>query len=692
MRRLGVNARIAVKKNDQNKLLEMYEDIANVSELFIGFTPENLLLISKGHDVVVGTVFHSIPLVKQIVDANPHILPAYYIQDYEPLFFPTESENWQLARDSFRLVPNMILFAKTYWIANMVQQKHGVMVHKVSPSIDHSVYGLWTESEQKNDHVVIAAMIRPQTPRRGAERTMRLLSRLARSSTKKISFCLFGCTEDDPAFQKLQRDFDYQNSGVLTRPDVASVLAKCDIFIDLSDYQAFGRTALEAMACGCAVMVPVHGGTDEYAIDDVNALVVDSFNEQECFMRLNALLTDHKKIQDMKRCGLISASGYTVKKAALSELDLFRKFLSEHKKSNPVQAKQKLTLMPSRRADGVPAGSGYVRVLLTYGSTRVWQDWDIFECEANILPQPGSADIVIIQRDAGDSTLAQIKSWLKTWRHAGGKLVYEVDDDLLSANALKNRRVRGDIKKLTQKVSWLAKEADIITVSTRALKARFKHLNPNIILIPNLLDADKWMLNKKRRPATGIVKKENPNAVYIGYIGTATHDQDLEIIAEAMNMIEKEYGNKVEIEVIGGFQNLSPFFGKRVGLPKNNEYPGFVDWLHKRVNWDIGVIPLLDDDFNKCKSNLKFLEYASLDLAIVCSDVGSYGDIAEHEKNSLVVKNTTEAWYTAVRDLINNQGKRKSLARQARFDVSIEYTVDQNAEIYLAVLDKAQNQ
>ena len=162
------------------------------------------------------------------------------------MFFPTESENWQLARNSYRLVPNTILFAKTYWIANIVEQKHRVMVHKVSPSIDHSVYGPRIDSEQENEAVLIAAMIRPQTPRRGAERTMRLLSRLAKSSANKVSFCLFGCNEDDPGFQKLQRDFDYQNSGVLTRPEVASLLARSDVFIDLSDYQAFGRTALEA--------------------------------------------------------------------------------------------------------------------------------------------------------------------------------------------------------------------------------------------------------------------------------------------------------------------------------------------------------------------------------------------------------------------------------------------------------------
>ena len=254
---------------------------------------------------------------------------------------------------------------------------------------------------------------------------------------------------------------------------------------------------------------------------------------------------------------------------------------------------------------------------------------------------------------------------------------------------MRSRHVIGDTEKLIQKVSWLAKEADVVTVSTSALVEKFEYLSPSVVLVPNLLDADKWMLKKSRRSATGIVKKENPNAVYIGYIGTATHDQDLEVIAEAMNMIEKEYGDKVEIEVIGGFQNLSPLFGKRVGLPRNNEYPDFVNWLLKRVNWDIGIIPLLNDEFNKCKSNLKFLEYAALNLAIVCSDVESYQGIAEHEKNALVVKNTTEAWYRAIKDLIDNPEKRKRFSSKARSDVFANYTLEQNSELYLAVLEQA---
>jgi glycosyltransferase involved in cell wall biosynthesis len=52
----------------------------------------------------------------------------------------------------------------------------------------------------------------------------------------------------------------------LSRSEVAALLRNSDIFLDLSDFQAFGRTAIEAMASGCIPVVPNKGGTDEFAI------------------------------------------------------------------------------------------------------------------------------------------------------------------------------------------------------------------------------------------------------------------------------------------------------------------------------------------------------------------------------------------------------------------------------------------
>src|SRR5690606_4278951 len=97
-------------------------------------------------------------------------------QDYEPYFFDEGTPQWRQASRSYELVPDALLFAKTRWIAEEVGRLHGVPVHDVEPSLDHDVYH---PAPRIADGVLrLTAMVRPQTPRRAAARTMRVLKAL----------------------------------------------------------------------------------------------------------------------------------------------------------------------------------------------------------------------------------------------------------------------------------------------------------------------------------------------------------------------------------------------------------------------------------------------------------------------------------------------------------------------------------
>jgi O-antigen biosynthesis protein len=322
MRRVGVRAKIAVPQKHRAKFIEKYRDIDVVEDLFLGFEPHELADISKKFDVIVGTIYTSMKLVRDIVDANPGIQPAYYVQDYEPLFSQPGTPEWQEARDSYTLVPNAILFAKTHWICQKVYEEHGVQVRKVSPSIDHDVYKPDPMAKKRaglEDKMVLSAMIRPKTPRRGAERTMRLLKRIYDQHGDKVHIELFGCAEQDALFQQLERNFKYVNNGELTRIGVAEVLQRSDCFIDLSDYQAFGRTGLEAMACGAFSILTKFGGIYEYAEHNVNSLVVDP-NDAELGDLVSNLLDKKNTIVKLKLNALVAAANFSINKAALSEI------------------------------------------------------------------------------------------------------------------------------------------------------------------------------------------------------------------------------------------------------------------------------------------------------------------------------------------------------------------------------------
>jgi len=674
MIRMGIDAKVAVRENDLEHLKALYSDINTSQELFVGFNNDNIVNLSSEFDIVVATIFNSVGILKKIIDINPHILPAYYAQDYEPMFFPKDSENWHVACDSYSLIPNAITFAKTQWIADKIQQEHGVKVHKVAPSIDHETYK--PRNKINDGRVNISAMIRPQTPRRGAERTMRLFSRLNKIHKDNINFHIFGCESDDERFKTLIQDFPFVNNGILSRPAVSALLAKSDIFVDLSDYQAFGRTALEAMACGATAMVPIHGGTDEYAQNNINALVVDSFDEDLCFNKLDALLKDKDNIKAMQARGLLTAANYSVHKAAITELYLFDKELTKHRVKFPKKAKPKLILMPERRTDGLPTHSGYARVMLPCKHHTVQREWQVIELKDYKLPTPEPASTIIIQRLAAHLTITELTSWLTQWRASGGKLIYEIDDNLLDSNILIQQGYKDNFDSLIEKVRWLAKNADKVIVSTQELVNVFATFNASVHLAPNKLDEELWRIGKPRLTGKGVFQKVEGDPIRIGLIGSPVRTMNLTNIMDAVKRIENEFGEQVEFEVIGAFQNTKPLFGQRVGLPKNNDYPRLANWLQRRVHWDIGIIPSLDDELTHNEAILKFIEYTALRLPVIVSNTNGFSNICKQNQTALLVNNSADAWYGAIKKLIQDNELRTRLAANAYEELQLHHIID----------------
>lgn len=320
--KMGINAQIAVNQKNFASFVTCYSDMPNVSRNVVEFDDaKSLSTLFDKIDSVVCTIFTSVKLVKEALaftKSKPKV--SYYAQDYEPLFVQPDDPIWQEAYDSYTLIPNMTVFAKTDWIRNVITANHGIEVKKVSPSIDHDVY--YPGLNKPQNQIWISAMVRPSTPRRAPHRTMRVLKNIAEQCGSKVNINVFGCSDEDIFKANLPSDFDYTNHGVLTRNQVSALLRKSHLFIDLSDYQAFGRTGLEAMACGCVSIVPSIGGTDEYIENGHNSFSIDPRDEAAVIN----IIKDRVKIdfKELSTLAIATSLEFTVRKAALSVLDVIR--------------------------------------------------------------------------------------------------------------------------------------------------------------------------------------------------------------------------------------------------------------------------------------------------------------------------------------------------------------------------------
>jgi glycosyltransferase involved in cell wall biosynthesis len=324
MRELGIPARVAVSAAHLKRALAAYEDAAEVFQPYS--TEDELADLTAGSDVIIATHFRSAHTIARIHDRRQDFLPAYYIQDYEPFFFSDlSSEETTEASLSYEAIGRQLMFAKTHWICSVIAALHNLQVVKVQPSIDHDVYhDRGRTSAGKGRPLRFVAMVRPRSPRRQPLATHRLLARLKREFGEEVEVISFGCSGEELDWLCAgPPEPEVEHRGLLTREEVAETLRGSDVFLDASVYQAFGRTGLEAMACGCTSILPRVGGTTEYAIDGENALLVETTDLDSTYEAVASLARNPELVAELQAKGPRTAQGFSILGAALSEYTLF---------------------------------------------------------------------------------------------------------------------------------------------------------------------------------------------------------------------------------------------------------------------------------------------------------------------------------------------------------------------------------
>jgi GT2 family glycosyltransferase len=322
LRGLGVPARIMLPRWDGERARGVYEDFEEVFETFAD--EQELAERTADADVISATHHKSVALLGAIRERRSDFLAAYYVQDYEPFF--TAPYIAQEAVASYTALPDMLLFAKSHWLCNVVAERHGLFVAKVEPSIDRELFNADARQVRADGPLRVVAMVRPRTARRQPLATIAVLEELLELHGGEVQVSTFGCYADElreihPGAERVLE----RHRGLLSRSEVAELLRESDVFLDMSVYQAFGRTALEAMACGATAVVPAMGGVWEFVEPGENALAVDTLGPTGAVEALSGLLRDRELLERLQGKALATAGRYSAIRAALSEYVLFER-------------------------------------------------------------------------------------------------------------------------------------------------------------------------------------------------------------------------------------------------------------------------------------------------------------------------------------------------------------------------------
>lgn len=347
-------------------------------------------------------------------------------------------------------------------------------------------------------------------------------------------------------------------------------------------------------------------------------------------------------------------------------------------------ARYKLHVLFEHGSDQRPFGSAHIRLLRPLSHPDLQP---LVEMTAGLDYQGQPVEAVIVDRLwRPDISPALAHDLIGRVRAGGARLIYALDDSFLDLPNEQKDWPPTDARLETVRLFLTA--ADGVIVTTPALKQRLAGFNAKIAVLPNALD--ERLLPARRGgtvPPAGFGSKLRervrqrwakrrlfrPRQV-IGYMGTLTHDDDLLMILPALQAIGRRFGNQVELQLVGATRQAAtaqalaalPLRVVKHKLKRHRiEYPQFMAWFSSRMSWDVAIAPLRDTPFNRCKSDIKFLDYCALGVAGIYSRQPAYESSVRHLKTGWLAENSPAAWREALTELLTNESLRGRLARQA---------------------------
>lgn len=196
-------------------------------------------------------------------------------------------------------------------------------------------------------------------------------------------------------------------------------------------------------------------------------------------------------------------------------------------------------------------------------------------------------------------------------------------------------------------------------MSVPELLKRFSSYNPRCVVFLNSAGSVKW----PKRPEAPLT---------VGWGGSSGHFEDIKNIAPALVEWLKR-NSDVRLSIMSDARIAALFSAvpksqlKTTSPGSLDKYCNFLESLH------IGLAPLSNHEFNLCRSDVKFLEYASRGVVPVCSDVCTYSTALRDGETGFLFS-STENMIQILDSLAADAGLRGRIARAA-----FEYAINERS-------------
>lgn len=250
----------------------------------------------------------------------------------------------------------------------------------------------------------------------------------------------------------------------------------------------------------------------------------------------------------------------------------------------------------------------------------------------------GNLKSVRLQRQASPVQLQFFKELRHMADKTGFHIIYEIDDVVMSEDIPDYNKYKFafEPKEIRDSVIEMMKMSDEMTVTNDFMRDYYmsKSGNTNVTVIPNypprfwldgFYDEDVLMKNYDRH----VKKRKKPRVLYAAsgaHFDVENKVGQVDDFVHVRDYIRKTV-NKFQWVFIGAYP---PPLGDLVRAGKIEFHPWAPLYDLPRLIYSLKVncmyAPLLDTTFNRCKSNIKYVEACAYGLPVVCQDMVTYSD------------------------------------------------------------------
>ncbi len=276
-------------------------------------------------------------------------------------------------------------------------------------------------------------------------------------------------------------------------------------------------------------------------------------------------------------------------------------------------------------------------------------------------------DIVFIHREAAPFG-PPVFEWLviRLFRKYS---IFDFDDAIWLSNASEsNVKLTKNFKRF-KNVNDICRWATVVSVGNQFLADFAKQYNSNVVINPTTIDTDDHH---------NTTTDHSNQTFIIGWTGSHSTVQYLDLIKDVLERLEKKYTFEFHVicDTPPRFKLKSMVFKT---WTKNLE-------IEELLKFNVGVMPLPDEIWTKGKCGFKALQYLSLGVPAVVSDVGVNSSIVDDNINGCICR-TEEEWYLALEKLITDSEYLKSLSQHTRDKIVKNYSTKSNEQNFLSLFE-----